>query len=200
MFNEQVRVWQNKAQVVAYLLAVKLIPLQISCRRPEKVPVSALVVRDVSLHLVLDNFIWQEYPFNPGNLQPRRMQRSGGKITIKKVVGGWWKDNCKLFRLKSSRRCSSDGKRSVLPSDSSFLFIYFCQGARWIKTAHAAQRRFYLCARTDSRVKAAPFPLHPVRGFVLSAKVREGQRRVSVTDADGCVKQRDCLTSGDTWE
>lgn len=57
MFNEQTRARQNKAHVVAYLLAVKLIPLQISSRSPEKVPVSALVVGDVSLHLVLDNFI-----------------------------------------------------------------------------------------------------------------------------------------------
>lgn len=173
MHVEQTRAWQYKAQVVAYLLAVKLIPLQISCRSPEKVPVSPLVVGDVSLHLVLDNFIWQEHPFNPGNLQPRRIQRSDGKITIKKVVGGW-KDNCKLFRLKSSWRSSSDGKRSVLPSDFSFLFIYFWQGARWIKTARAAQRHFYLCVRTDSRVKAAPFPLHPVRG---NRSVREGARR-----------------------
>lgn len=43
-------------------------------------------------------------------------------------------------------------------------------------------------------------PIPPPSGsgeIVRSAKVREGQPRVSVTDADGCVKQRDHLTSGD---
>lgn len=40
-----------------HLLTVKLISLQISCWSPEKMPISPLVVRDVSLHLVLNNLI-----------------------------------------------------------------------------------------------------------------------------------------------
>lgn len=87
-------------------------------------PVSPLVVCDVSLHLVLNNFIWQEYPFNPGNLQPQDMESSSGKTTIKGAGGGEKKNNCKLFRPKSSWRSGSDRKRSVLPTDC-FLFIFW---------------------------------------------------------------------------
>lgn len=145
-------------------------------------PVSPLVVCDVSLHLVLNNFIWQEYPFNPGNLQPQDMESSSGKTTIKGAGGGEKKNNCKLFRPKSSWRSGSDRKRSVLPTDC-FLFIFLTGRAR-IKTAHAAQRRFYLC--TDSHMKSARF-LHPIQGIVLGIKVCEGQWRVSVTNTDGCV-------------
>lgn len=144
-------------------------------------PISPLVVRDVSLHLVLNNFIWQEYPFNPGNLQPWEIVSSSGRENKNK---GGAEHNCKLFRLKSSWRSGSDRERSVLPSDC-FLFIFLTGSAR-IKTAHAAQRWFYLYACTDSHVKSAWF-LHPIQGIVLGVKVCEGQRRVSITNADGCV-------------
>lgn len=142
-------------------------------------PISALVVRDVSLHLVLNNFIWQEYAFNPSNLQPPDAESSGGKTTIE-GVGGGEKNNCKLFRLKSSWRSGSDRKRSVLPSDSFFFFFFFLTESARIQTARAAQ--FYLCACRDS----ARF-LHPIRGIGLGVKVCEGQPRVSETNADGCA-------------
>lgn len=119
--DEEPTVEANLSQWPTYLLTVKLISLQISCWSPEKMPVSPFVVRDVSLHLVLNDFIWQEYPFNPGDLQSR-----SGKTTIN-GAGGGEKNNCKLFRLKSSWRSGSDRQRSVLPSDC-FLFIFW-QGA-----------------------------------------------------------------------
>lgn len=62
-----------------YLFTVELVPLEIGRRSLEKAPVSPLVVRDVSSHLVLNNFIRQENPFNPRNLQRREVQSSDGE-------------------------------------------------------------------------------------------------------------------------
>lgn len=63
------------------MFTVELVPLEIGRRSLEKAPVSPLVVRDVSSHLVLNNFIRQENPFNPRNLQRREVQSSDGEGT-----------------------------------------------------------------------------------------------------------------------
>lgn len=165
-----------------YLLTVKLISLQISCWSPEKMPISPLVVRDVSLHLVLNNLIWQEYPFNPSNLQPRDMESSSTKTTIK-GAGGRRKNNCKLFRLKSSWRSGSDRKRSVLPSDC-FLFIFW-QGALDSKR-HMQPRDVSIYVHVQIHTWNQP-DFSIFQGIIVGVKVCEGQRRVSLTNADGCV-------------
>lgn len=73
-----------------YLFTVELIPLEISCGSLEKAPVSPLVVRDVSSHLVLNNFIRQENPFNPRNLQRRELHgsREGRNNKMREGMGG----------------------------------------------------------------------------------------------------------------
>lgn len=144
-------------------------------------PVSPLVVCDVRLHLVLNDFIWQEYPFNPGNLQPPDMESSSGKTTIKGAGG---KHNCKLFRLKSSWRSGSDRERSVLPSDC-FLFIFFDR-ERSNRNGTCSPETFLFMRMHRFTHEISPIsPSHS--GIILGIKVCEGQRRVSVTNADGCV-------------
>lgn len=69
-----------------YLFTVELVPLEIGRRSLEKAPVSPLVVRDVCSHLVLNNFIRQENPFNPRNLQRREVQSSDGEGTERERV------------------------------------------------------------------------------------------------------------------
>lgn len=62
-----------------YLFTIDLVSLEISGWSLKKPPVSAFVVCDISFYLVLFNFIWQENPFNPGNLQTWEMESGGGK-------------------------------------------------------------------------------------------------------------------------
>lgn len=52
-----------------YLFTIDPVSLEIGCWSRKKTPVSALVVCDISFHLVLNNFIWQEHAFNPCNLR-----------------------------------------------------------------------------------------------------------------------------------
>lgn len=160
----------------AYLLTVKLISLQISCWSLEKMPISSLVVRDVSLHLVLNNLIWQEYPFNPSNLQPQDMESSSTKTTIK-GAGGGEKTTVNYSDLSQAEDLVQTGRDQCF----QVTVFYFLTGSARLKTAHAAQRHFYLCACTDSHVKSARF-LHlsgdhsGCKGVWRSAKGELNQR------------------------
>lgn len=93
------------------MFTVELITLEIGRRSLEKAPVSPLVVRDVSSHLVLNNFIRQENPFNPRNLHRREVQssREERESEITRREKGWVgedkkkkgrESNGKLFRLQ----------------------------------------------------------------------------------------------------
>lgn len=67
-----------------YLFTIDLVSLEIGCWSLKKTPVSSLVVCDISFHLVLNKFIWQEHPFNPGNLQTWEAGSSEKKNNNKK--------------------------------------------------------------------------------------------------------------------
>lgn len=73
-------------QMLTYRLTIDSVSMEIGRRSLEKAPVSPLVVGDISFHLVLDNFIWQEHSFNPGDLRRWEMQNGKDKNNREKTL------------------------------------------------------------------------------------------------------------------
>lgn len=81
-FEKIMEIQINKSiscQWPTYWFTIDLVSLEIGCWSLKKTPVSPLVVCDISFHLVLNNFIWQEHPFNPSNLRTWETERGWGK-------------------------------------------------------------------------------------------------------------------------
>lgn len=137
-----------------YLLTIDLVSLEIGCRSLKKMPVSPLVVRDISFHLVLNNFIWQEQPFYSGNLRTWETQSGRRKkITENKKRGR------KLNYLNLSKVEGLVQEEETSESDSfSDREHYFgpSVGLRTLQTTYGTALRyffaFYLCA-ANTRVR-----------------------------------------------
>lgn len=104
-----------------YLFTIDLVSLEIGCWSLKKTPVSPLVVCDISFHLVLNNFIWQEHPFNPSNLQTWEAgsseKKNNNKKKEKKGESGIWR-RTELFKLKQSWRARSEKEEEISESDN----------------------------------------------------------------------------------
>lgn len=91
--------------MLTYRLTIDSVSMEIGRRSLEKAPVSPLVVGDISFHLVLDNFIWQEHSFNPGDLRRWEMQNGKDKNNGEK--------NSKIFSLKEKLKALFNKGREV---------------------------------------------------------------------------------------
>lgn len=178
--------WQSKdwsiysmfCQRPTYLFTIDLISLEIGCWGLKKMPVSPLVVCDISFHLVLNNFVWQEHPFNPSNLRTWETESGRGEKKQQKKEVKKQNNNRKLFRLKKSWGPSSERKRSDSLSDGEHYFgpsVRLCR----IKTTYGTSPDiFRLCIYVhwdaDSR-------MHPSLEFLSHLKGQNSTVRGRMT-------------------